>query len=257
MMSFGDPTSLSLLYHLNSEPWQNTEAYQNAGYEVEYKETEGGDGEVRLASQSSNSLLETIRARYSCRQFRPDILPLNTVSLLLSGTYGILRTDYQVLGGFPTWLRGVPSAGGLFPLELYVLSQRVNELADGLYHYNVRRHSLEPLKAARFADFESVFYNYPFIENANIVLLISAVFLRIQKKYGPRGYRYLLLEAGHAAQNLCLLASTQGLGSLCMGGYADARLNAMLGLNSAEEGVVYSVAAGWPGVSPALGESSK
>jgi SagB-type dehydrogenase family enzyme len=250
MMSFGDPTSLSLLYHLNSEPWQNTEAYQNAGYEIEYKEAEDRDGEVRLAAELSSSLLDTIRARYSCRQFRSDILPLDTLALLLRGTYGILRTDYQIYGGFPTWLRGVPSAGGLFPLELYLLSQRVNELADGLYHYNVRRHSLEPLKTARFADFESVLYNYPFIENANIVLLMSAVFPRIQKKYGPRGYRYLLLEAGHAAQNLCLLATTQGLASLCMGGYADARLNAMLGLNPAEEGVVYSVAAGWPSASP-------
>ncbi|MGI9518742.1 MAG: nitroreductase family protein, partial [Pirellulaceae bacterium] len=77
-----------------------------------------------------------------------------------------------------------------------------------------------------------------------VVLCIAAVFLRSQKKYGPRGYRYVLLEAGHSAQNICLAATEQGLGSLCMGGYVDSILNRILGLTPDESGVVYSVAVG-------------
>ena len=72
------------------------------------------------------------------------------------------------------------------------------------------------------------------------------MFGRSQKKYGTRGYRYVLLEAGHSAQNVCLRAAELGLGSLCMGGFEDARLNRMLGLEPAREGVVYAVAVGHP-----------
>ena len=59
---------------------------------------------------------------------------------------------------------------------------------------------------------------------------MAAVFGRNQKKYGPRGYRYTLLEAGHSAQNVCLRAIELGLGTLCMGGFEDSRLNRVLGL---------------------------
>ena len=248
MFDYEDPTSLSQLYHLNSEPWQNNEAYESAGYEVEYKEIKEGADEIELGAPPTDPLLNTIRQRSSCRQFQSQfLLPRDVFSLLLTGMYGIIRTDYSLLNGFPLWLRAVPSAGGLYPLEINVLTQRVSGISDGLHHYNVRRHSLEPLDPrATFAQFEPLLFNFPFIENANALFLISAVFRRTQKKYGPRGYRYVLLEAGHAAQNLCLLAAEQGLGSLCMGGYPDARLNAALKLETPEEGIVYSVAVGLP-----------
>jgi len=84
----------------------------------------------------------------------------------------------------------------------------------------------------------------PFIRDANLIFFLSAVFHRSQKKYGPRGYRYILLEAGHVAQNLCLIAAEFNLGSLCMGGFYDSRLNRFLGFDGLSEAVVYSVAAG-------------
>jgi SagB-type dehydrogenase family enzyme len=84
----------------------------------------------------------------------------------------------------------------------------------------------------------------PLIRGANLILFLSAVFARSQKKYGPRGYRYIMLEAGHAAQNICLSAVEQGLGSLCMGGFLDGGLNNFLGLDSITETVIYSEAVG-------------
>ncbi len=141
--------------------------------------------------------------------------------------------------------RSVPSAGGLFPLELFVFLQRVEGLSDGLYHYDVRGHALELLRGNLIAELAPFLYPYPFIRDANLVFALAAVFGRNQKKYGPRGYRYTLLEAGHSAQNICLRAVELGLGTLCMGGFEDSRLNRLLGLEPTREGVVYAVAVGY------------
>ena len=90
-----------------------------------------------------------------------------------------------------------------------------------------------------------MFYTYPFIRDANLIVAIAAVFNRTQKKYGPRGYRYILIESGHVGQNVCLRASELGLATLCMGGFVDSELNALLGLAPTREGVVYTVAVGY------------
>lgn len=245
MLPFEDITSLSLLYHLNSEPWENAEAYRTASYEVNYKEYSDAVDGVPLPAAEESALMRLLRARESCRQYERRSLPLEKLATLLAGAYGIARVDRKILDGAGTLLRSVPSAGGLFPLEVYLALQLVEGASDGLYHFNVRKHSLEPLSTGMcLSDFSPVLYTYPFIENANAVLFLSAVFARTQKKYGSRGYRYILLEAGHVAQNICLLAAAAGLGSLCMGAFSDARLNRMLGLDGATEATVYAVAVG-------------
>jgi SagB-type dehydrogenase family enzyme len=76
------------------------------------------------------------------------------------------------------------------------------------------------------------------------VLAFAARFGQTQKKYGPRGYRYMLLEAGHAAQNVCLRAVELGLSTLCIGGYIDSRVNDLLALRPLDAGVLYMVGAG-------------
>jgi SagB-type dehydrogenase family enzyme len=78
------------------------------------------------------------------------------------------------------------------------------------------------------------------------VIVLSANFGRTLKKYGARGYRYVLLEAGHVAQNICLTAAELGLGSLCVGGYRDRGLNHALGLDGQHEAVVYCIGVGYP-----------
>jgi SagB-type dehydrogenase family enzyme len=79
-------------------------------------------------------------------------------------------------------------------------------------------------------------------------LFLTAVFERTMSRYGPRGYRYVLLEAGHVAQNLCLVATELELGTLCLGGFRDAAINELLGLDPRGEGAVYAVAIGQPKV---------
>jgi SagB-type dehydrogenase family enzyme len=245
MLPFEDTTSLSLLYHLNSEPWENAEAYGNTMYEVDYKEYSDAMGGLPLPVAEDSASLRLLRVRESCRHYERRLLPLKKLAALLAGAYGIARVDHKILNGLGMLLRTVPSAGGLFPLEVYVVLQLVECASDGLYHFNVRKHSLESISTGMcLSDFSSVLYAYPFIENANALLFLSAVFARTQRKYGPRGYRYILLEAGHVAQNICLLAAAEGLGSLCMGAFSDAQLNRMLGLDGAREATLYAVAVG-------------
>ena len=73
---------------------------------------------------------------------------------------------------------------------------------------------------------------------------MTAVFDPTLRKYGARGYRFVLFEAGHAAQNLCLLATEQGLASLCVGGFMDGALNSFVGLDGRARAVVYCVGLG-------------
>jgi SagB-type dehydrogenase family enzyme len=245
MLPFEDETSLSMLFHLNSEPWLGTDL--DEAYEVEYKELPTALSELLLPEPPKTAFTRLACERASCRSFAIKTLPLSSLSAILWGSYGISRTDQALLNGSLTLLRPVPSAGALFPLEIYVLSQRVDGLRDGLHHYDVRQHSLETLQEGTiFQRFEPTLYMFDAVKNANAIVFLSAVFERSQKKYGPRGYRYILLEAGHVVQNVCLLATESNLGSLCIGGYADRELNRQLGLQPRKEGVVYCVAVGWP-----------
>lgn len=141
--------------------------------------------------------------------------------------------------------RTYPSGGGLYPLETYVAVRRVQNLAPGLYHYNVRRHSLETLGGEEVA--EQVFSHLTqedAAKSCHLTVLITAVFMRSQYKYGERAYRFVLLEAGHLMQNLCLLAPGLGLGMTPVGGFYDDSLHDLLGVNGVDEAVVYTATAG-------------
>lgn len=248
MIRLEDPTTLSLLFHLNSEPWLNDEAYRGGTSNQEFKRPQGIVAETPLPVAQS-SLTELFRKRRSCRAFSCETMPLAQVAALLAAAYGIV--EIATFSDQSKFLRrSVPSAGGLFPLELYAFVQRVADLEDGVYHYDVLGHSMQLLKPGNlFCSLEPAFYTYPFFSNANLAICLAAVFPRTQKKYGPRGYRYIMLEAGHSGQNICLEAAERNLSTLCMGGFVDSHLNLMLGLKQKEEGVVYSVAVGYPSVS--------
>jgi SagB-type dehydrogenase family enzyme len=254
MLSVHDTRSLPLLFHLNSEPWLNPDAYASEGYEVHYKQMGEIDEAVRLPPREAGGLDTLIAQRVSCRCYAAKFLPLATLGEMLAGAYGPTRI-VRLPTGAEMDSRAVPSAGGLYPLELYVLCRRVDGLADGIYHYNILEHALEPLRGDVSHEEASTFLiAEPFVENANAIVFIAAVFDRTLHKYGPRGYRYVLLESGHVAQNLCLLATERALGSLCIGGFMDGKTNAFLGLDGIDEAVVYSFAFGHPAEADTPGE---
>jgi len=247
MLRVEDGTTLPLLYHLNSEPWMNFEAYADQPYEVEFKHEKGIADPVSMPRPDANSqLLKLLAKRRSCRKFSSESLSLSALGTLLGGAYGL--TNSTILpSGFRFHSRSVPSAGGLYPLELYLIANRIDGVTDGLYHFEAPTHLLKMIQPAPTNEqLERILLAQQFLQNANAIIFISAVFRRTLTKYGSRGYRYILLEAGHLAQNLCLLSAELDLGSLCVGGFWDSRLNSFIGLNGVDDAVVYCVGVGHP-----------
>lgn len=244
-LSADDPTALSQLFHLNSEPWLDTRAY-NAPYQQ--RSTCYLDAErTALPPPTEDGIVALAAARRSHRRFADRALSLDALGRLLHAGYGVVGAAPMPESEGRFLRRSVPSAGGLYPLELYPLLRDVETLADGVYHYAAPEAALERLRDGDWTEeAKQAFYAWPYACGANAIVCIAAEFERTQSKYGPRGYRYVLLEAGHAAQNLCLAAAERGLASLCTGGYRDRRLNAMLGLDGSSAGVVYAVAIGHP-----------
>ena len=189
------------------------------------------------------SLGELLKRRRSVRDFLPKPLDLARVGRLLFASFGV--RGYRSVEGEWVYDRPVPSAGGLYPLEVYVATQAIEGLIDGLYHYDARAHQLEVRQSGPFvARVADIALGQEVIRRANLVVIISAVFQRMMWKYGGRGYRYVWLDAGHLGQNLYLVATALGLGPMSVGGFFDEELNRLLDLPSGEEEVVYLVCVG-------------
>lgn len=238
-----DTRGLSSLFHLNSEPWLNEQPDPVPRATQKVKSYPDAD-RIALPETDPGRVDELAAARRSVRAFRDEPLPLTGLAALLRAGYAALGPD-RLASGQHLLRRPVPSAGGLYPLEMYLLVRNVEGLTTGLYHYDTVGDALELLCEDSWeARAERAFLTWSFMRHAPVIVCIGAVFDRTQDKYGPRGYRYILLEAGHVAQNLCLAAQENGLSTLCVGGYRDGILNRLFSLDERAEGIVYSVACG-------------
>ncbi len=186
---------------------------------------------------SGVSLEESIKKRRSIRQYTQSALSLNIVAQLLWATQGITGAG----GG-----RSAPSAGALYPLEVYLAAARVEGLAAGVYKYRPSDHGLALIRGKNINDdLASAALNQPSVKNAAVSLVIAAVYERATSKYGERGIRYSILEAGHAAQNFCLQAVALGLGSVTIGAFDDERVKGVTGMKD-DESPLYILSAGQP-----------
>ena len=192
------------------------------------------------------SLADAITRRASCRQFTGEPLPLQQVSNLLFAAYGI-HGEFP-FGDQQFFERTVPSGGGLFPLELYLLLRFGSDVDPGVYHYNALHHFLERIHSFQMPGplLSELFLGQPYLMNAAGILVITTVVERSLWKYEDRGYRYILFEAGHVAQNLNLAAAAQELGCLNLGGFFDTELAALLSIDIDQEVPLYCVALGEP-----------
>lgn len=187
-------------------------------------------------------LSEVLRNRASVREFRPASIRLAELSGLLQPAYAVNRR-----GGIRSF-RTTPSPGGLYPLELYLHTTRVDGLPSGLHHYHPVRGELRHLHEGDLArDLASCFVQGEIVRDATILIFFTAWFERVTFKYGDRGYRFALLEAGHVAQNLNLAAAALGLGTVNLGGFFDRELDDVLRLDGVTASTVYAVAIGVPG----------
>ena len=162
---------------------------------------------------SDVSIEEALLNRRSVRQFSSEPLTLEEVSQLVWAAQGI--TD-------PRGLRTAPSAGALYPLELYVVVGNIEDLTEGVYRYSPQEHELEKvLDGDLRADLSEAAMGQASVRGAAVDIVITAVYERTTVQYGDRGIRYVHLEAGHAAQNLCLQATAMDLGIVTAGAFSD------------------------------------
>ena len=183
------------------------------------------------------NLEQAIETRRSHRTFSAGSLPLEELSRLLHAASGI--TDSR--RGF----RAAPSAGALYPIEMYAVVHNVAGLAAGLYHYDVLEHTLEQLQAADLrAPLVVTGIGQQMLGRAQVCLILSAIVQRTRWRYRERTYRYVMLEAGHIAQNIYLSATSMGLGACAVGAFLDDELNNLLGLDGSQEAALYVMAVG-------------
>lgn len=186
-------------------------------------------------------LWEAISRRRSIRNYSKKPLKKENLSQLLWATQGITGefTGYE--------LRAVPSAGALYPVETYVIVNNVEGIEPGVYHYDVREHELEMLKAGDFReDVASAALDQDMAYSASCVFVWTAIFARSTWKYNQRAYRYIYLDAGHIAQNLALSAVSSGLGTCQIGALYDEEVNSLLDVDGEEESVIYMTVVGHP-----------
>lgn len=194
----------------------------------------------------NSPLGEVLSQRLSCRLFTPEPIAEEHLATLAAAAYG--THGHSTLGRFPFPERPVPSGGGLYPLELYFLMRAGGSVAPGVHHYHPHTHGLAHLRdvelPARYVAY--LFMNQRWFAEAAVVAVLTAIPHRSSRKYGDRGYRYLLLEAGHVAQNLVLAAGALGLGSCCGGGFFDDELAGLLLADVEDEIPIYAIAIGHP-----------
>jgi len=178
---------------------------------------------------------DVIKKRRSIRDFKKQKISLKTISELLYYSAGITFFGRN----WNETHRAYPSAGARYPLELYPVLFNISGVKDGVYHYNIKEHSLELILEGNFSKTIKKYVGQKWIRNAGIILLISAVFDRTRVKYGDRGYRYVFLDAGHLTQNIYIMSTAMKLGCCTIGGFLDDKLNELLDIDGKKESVIY------------------
>lgn len=185
--------------------------------------------------KEDNVLIKAINNRksYDMLNVRTPI-PVNDVSLLLSLSYTVQNHG----SNRSELIRTVPSAGGRYPINLYLIVFNIKTLKKGIYYWDPENSELCLLEEG---DFRSLFkscicdINSFDIEFCSFVIITTAEMEKTLGKYGDRGYRYICIDAGHISQNLYLTSSYLKLACKAIGGYYDNQISNFLGLNQEDE----------------------
>jgi SagB-type dehydrogenase family enzyme len=177
--------------------------------------------------KGSVTLEETLKERRSVREFSDQPLTLEEISQLLWATQGITEESGK---------RTSPSAGALYPLDIYLLNGNVKNLPAGIYKYNPFKHHIIKIKEGdKKEELSFASLGQPWVKNAAVNFIIAAVYERTTKKYGERGIKYVHIEVGHAAQNLLLQATALRLGAVPVGAFNDGWVRKIVGLRDNEQ----------------------
>lgn len=176
--------------------------------------------------------------RRSYRVFEDKPMSILKVSRLLWAAVGVNSKNPE--------RRVMPSAGAIYPITAYLQVNNVTDLSQGIYRYNPTNHELDEISVmdCRAELFHSCL-KQPWVGMASINIALSVASSKMKKKYGDRGLRYILMEAGHIGQNIYLQAASLGLGTVAIGAFHDARVNDIFKCDGKEESIVYILPVGY------------
>jgi len=185
------------------------------------------------AVSGTMSLVDVLWKRRSVREYKDTCLTLQEVSQVLWAAYGI--SDTVIYNGFG--LHTAPSAGALYPLEVYLVAGNVKGLTSGVYRYHPKGHYLTLVKTGdKRSDLCDASYQQEMIKLAPASLVYSAVFSRNTDKYGDRGrQRYVCMDLGHSGENVYLQATALGIGTCAVGAFTDEDVSKVVGMPKEEE----------------------
>jgi len=188
---------------------------------------------------------QLLRERRTWREFGKAPVRQEALGRLLHLSFGVQRWErVPKIGRFA--LKSSPSAGGLHPLESYVLVRNVQNVPSGIYHYDAAGHGLQLIRAgANSAEIQRFLAGQWWFRGAALVVLLTGIFHRTQWKYDyARAYRAVLAEAGHFCQTFCLTATWLGLAPFCTMALADTQIEKALRVDGISESVLYAMGAG-------------
>ncbi|MFQ5753707.1 MAG: SagB/ThcOx family dehydrogenase [bacterium] len=173
-------------------------------------------------TQGGETLAVVLAQRRSVREFSDEALTIAEIGQILWAAQGISNQEEG--------LRTAPSAGALYPLEIYVVKN------DGVFHYCPQDHTLVQINSMDLRrNLRQAALDQMSVEEAPVVFVITAIYERTTNKYGERGIRYVHLDAGHAAQNILLQAEALHLRGVPVGAFHDRHIAQVLKLNEREK----------------------
>ena len=179
---------------------------------------------------------QTLETRRSLRNYQDKPLTLLEIGQLLWAAQGITGKD--------EFHRTAPSAGAKCPLEIYIAAGNITKLPAGIYKYDNKTHSLEEIVLGdKREELCTAAHSQKQVKNAPVVIIFAAVFERTTDKYGQRGRQYVYTDLGHSAQNVCLQATSLGLGVVPMGAFDDSHIRKITQMPE-NETAVYLMPAG-------------
>ena len=185
--------------------------------------------------KSDVSLEETLLKRRSIRQYADLPLKLSEVSQLLWAAQGV--TDNK--GG-----RTAPSAAAIYPLEIYLVAGKVENLAPGIYQYMPIGHELVKIRDGDVREeLGTASMNQTQVKKGAIDIVIAANYEKVLKRFGENSVKWVYLEGGHVAQNICLQANALNLGTVTVGGFTEEQVKSVIGLPS-NKGILYVLPVG-------------
>ena len=217
----------------------NTKTTTNEGNNIGLMQTDDTPLTYILPAPNTDGTVSVEKAlanRRSHRQFTNEALSPAQLSQILWAAYGITESKDS-----PAFLRGgfrtAPSAGALYPFEIYAVVGNVNEIEPGVYKYISQENKImkmidEDMREALCA----ACWGQKMVQEAPVTIFYSAIYSRTTNKYGERGReRYVCMDLGHSAQNIYLQAETMQLGTCAIGAFVDEEVSKVLQLPAEEE----------------------